>query len=200
VTRPRALILDYGEVLSHPMRPGAIDLMAGQFGVPPAVMSGVYWRHRRDYDLGLTARDYWDLVARDLGSSLDDGMAESLITVDVDAWTDYRDEMWALAATFRAGGGRLGMLSNGVREIVARIRGDHDLPALFDAVVVSYEVQLAKPEPEIYRVALDLLGVAPGEALFVDDRQENIDTARELGMGTLRFTGDVHALRAMTLV
>ena len=115
----------------------------------------------------------------------------------MDAWTDYRDEMWTLAATFRANGGKLGMLSNGVPEIVARIRADHPLESLFDAVVISFEVQLAKPEPEIYRVALDRLGVPAFDALFVDDRAENIDAARELGLQTLLFTGDVHALRAI---
>jgi putative hydrolase of the HAD superfamily len=61
-------------------------------------------------------------------------------------------------------------------------------------------VQLAKPEPEIYRVTLSRLGVPASEALFVDDRIENIETARELGLRTLHFTGDVHALRSLALV
>ena len=195
MTRPSALILDYGEVLCHPMRPGGMALLASQLGAPESEMAEVYWRHRRDYDLGMPSRQYWALVAQDLGTALDEGLLASLITVDVDSWTDYRDEMWALAATFREAGGRLGMLSNGVPEIVARIRSDRDLSALFDAVVISYEVQLAKPEPEIYRITLDRLGVPPGAALFVDDRLENIDAARELGFETLHFTGDVHALR-----
>jgi putative hydrolase of the HAD superfamily len=147
----------------------------------------------------MPAKDYWSLVAQDLGTVLDEGLLASLVTIDVDSWTDYRDEMWTLAATYREAGGRLGMLSNGVREIVARIRSDRDLSALFDAVVISYEVQLAKPEPEIYRVTLDRLGVPPGAALFVDDRLENIDAARELGFQTLHFTGDVHALRQKVL-
>jgi putative hydrolase of the HAD superfamily len=200
VTRPAALILDYGEVLSHPMRPGAMALMASQLDMPDTELTQAYWRHRREYDLGMPARDYWTLVVQDLGGTLDDGLLGSLIAIDVDSWTDYRDEMWTLAATFRASGGKVGMLSNGVVEIVERIRADHDLPSLFDAVVISYEEQLAKPEPEIYRVALDRLGVAAFDALFVDDRAENIDAARELGLRTLLFTGDVHALRAMTLV
>lgn len=200
MTRPTALILDYGEVLSHPMRPGAMSLMASQLGAPDTEFPHVYWRHRREYDLGMPVRDYWTLVTQDLGVALDDGLLNALIAIDVDSWTDYRDEMWTLAATFRKGGGKLGMLSNGVREIVARIRTDHHLPSLFDAVVISYEEQLAKPEPEIYRVALDRLGVPAFDALFVDDRAENIDVARELGLRTLLFTGDVHALRAMTLI
>lgn len=200
MTRPAALILDYGEVLSHPMRPGAMSLLASQLGAPDTEFPHIYWRHRRDYDLGMPARDYWALVAQDVGVGLDEGLLRALIAIDVDAWTDYRDEMWTLAATFRSGGGKLGMLSNGVPEIVERIRSDHDLAAGFDAVVISYEERLAKPEPEIYRVALDRLGVAPFDALFVDDRAENIDAARELGLRTLLFTGDVHALRAIALV
>jgi putative hydrolase of the HAD superfamily len=199
VTRPGALILDYGEVLCHPMRPGAMALMASQLGVADVQMTEVYWRHRRDYDLGMPVREYWDLVARDLAVTLEPSLVDSLIAVDVDSWTDYRDEMWTLAATYRAGGGKLGMLSNGVPEIVARIRSDHDLDTCFDAVVISFEVQLAKPEPEIYRVTLDRLGVPAFDALFVDDREENIQTARELGLRTLHFTGDVHELRALVL-
>ena len=182
--RPAALILDYGEVLSYPMRPGAISLMASQLGTLETELTQAYWRHRREYDLGV---------------QLDEGLLNALVAIDVDAWTDYRDEMWTLAATFRGNGGKLGMLSNGVPEIVARIRADHDLSSLFDAVVISYEVQLAKPEPEIYRIALDRLGVPAFDALFVDDRAENVDAARELGLQTLLFTGDVHALRALTL-
>ncbi len=199
MTRPGALILDYGEVLCHPMRSGAMALLASQLGVGDTEMAEVYWRHRRDYDLGMPVREYWDLVARDLGVALEPSLVDSLIAIDVDAWTDYRDEMWTLAATYRAGGGKLGMLSNGVPEIVARIRADRDLEHLFDAVVISFEVQLAKPEPEIYRITLDRLGVPAFDALFVDDRAENIQTAQELGLRTLHFTGDVHALRSLVL-
>ncbi len=199
MTRPTALILDYGEVLSHPMRPGAMSLLASQLGVPESEMSQVYWRHRRDYDLGLPAPDYWALVAQELGTTLEEGLLASLITIDVDSWTDYRDEMWTLAETFRQRGGRLAMLSNGVPEIVARIRSDRDLDALFDAQVISFEVGLAKPEPEIYRVTLDRLGTTPAETLFVDDRIENIETARELGIQTAHFSGDVHDVRKLLL-
>ncbi len=200
MTRPSALILDYGEVLSYPQRLGALALMASQLDANPTEFQGAYWRHRRDYDLGMPAADYWALVTRDLGLPIDDGLVASLIAIDIDSWTEYRDEMWTLAATFRAVGGKLGMLSNGVREIVERIRADRDLPSLFDAVVISYEVGLAKPEPEIYRLTLSQLGVGPADALFVDDRAENVAMALELGMRALQFTGDVHALRAMTLI
>ena len=197
MTRPAALILDYGEVLSHPMRPGGMALLATQLGAPASELDAVYWRHRRDYDLGLPSAEYWALVARDLGTDLDPTIVDSLIAVDVDSWTDYREPMWTLAARFRQAGGKLGMLSNGVPEIVSRIRADREIDAFFDAVVVSYEVQLAKPEPEIYRVMLDRIGAPPADALFVDDRADNIQTARELGLHAVQFTGDVDVVGSL---
>lgn len=195
MTRPHALILDYGEVLSHPMRAGAIELIASQLDAPPSEMASTYWRYRREYDLGLPASEYWQLVAQDLGVPFDEGLLGSLVAIDVDSWTHYRDEMWALVAEYRQAGGRLAMLSNGVPEIVARIRADHDLARLFDAVVVSCEVQLAKPQPDIYHLTLDRLGLEPAQALFVDDREENVEAARALGLPAFRFTGDIETLR-----
>jgi 2-haloacid dehalogenase len=51
------------------------------------------------------------------------------------------------------------------------------------------------PDPAIYALALARFGLAPGQALFVDDRQENVDGARAAGMAATLFTGEP-ALRA----
>jgi HAD superfamily hydrolase (TIGR01509 family) len=56
------------------------------------------------------------------------------------------------------------------------------LHALFDDVVVSAEVGMAKPEPAIFRRAVDRLGLAPAECVFVDDWDQNVEAAREVGM------------------
>ena len=148
----------------------------------------------------MPVRDYWTLVAQDLGARARRraaeradchrrGRVDRLPRRDVDAGRDIPCEAaasWACSAT------ACPRSSRASAPII-------ELAALFDAVVISFEVQLAKPEPEIYRVALDRLGVPAFDALFVDDRAENIDAARELGLQTLLFTGDVHALRAITL-
>jgi HAD superfamily hydrolase (TIGR01509 family) len=60
----------------------------------------------------------------------------------------------------------------------------------FDVVVVSCEVGSCKPGPEIYRVCVERLGVAPDVTLFVDDRIENLQAASRIGLQTLHFTGD----------
>ncbi|QQG39947.1 MAG: HAD family hydrolase [Candidatus Aenigmatarchaeota archaeon] len=55
----------------------------------------------------------------------------------------------------------------------------------FEAVVISEEVKSAKPDAAIYRKACAALGVNASECVFVDDRQENLETAKDLGMTTV---------------
>ena len=61
---------------------------------------------------------------------------------------------------------------------------------------VSCQTGVRKPEPAAFQIALDRLGVAPGEVVFVDDSQTNVDAAAALGMRAVRATGDVPALRS----
>lgn len=55
----------------------------------------------------------------------------------------------------------------------------------FDRTFYSFEVGLAKPDPAYFRAIVEELGIAPGQALFFDDKQENIDGARAAGLQAL---------------
>jgi putative hydrolase of the HAD superfamily len=68
-----------------------------------------------------------------------------------------------------------------------------DFPALFDAVVISAEVGMRKPEEAIFRHAAHALGLHPQECVFIDDIQANIDAAVACGM-----TGVLHTEPAAT--
>jgi putative hydrolase of the HAD superfamily len=184
-----ALILDYGEVLSQPQSASAIAAMARVFGVDEQRMHDAYWALRQDYDLGLRAEEYWQRTAGMLGlPTLNDAQIEALVACDIASWTDFREEMWELTAWWRARGGRTAFLSNGVHEIMARIRAERPLDRWFDAVVVSCEIGIVKPDPAIYALCLDRLGVAADAALFVDDRSANTAAAAALGIQTLTFS------------
>ncbi len=187
--RPRGLILDFGEVLTRAQPRASIEQMAALAGLPVDDFIARYWRHRRDYDGGLSGDLYWRRVLDGLGRASSRTIA-ALIDEDAVSWCDYREEVWDIAAGFRGAGGRTAMLSNGVFEIISRIRKARPLEVWFDAVVVSCEVGCSKPDPAIYRICLDRLGVEVQESLFVDDRVENIDAAAALGLRTLHFTGD----------
>ena len=60
---------------------------------------------------------------------------------------------------------------------------------MFDAVVISDQVHLRKPDPAIFLLTAGKLGLAPSDCLFVDDTEHNLPGAAGLGMGTLFFTG-----------
>jgi 2-haloacid dehalogenase len=60
--------------------------------------------------------------------------------------------------------------------------------ASFRGIVVSGEVGLLKPEPEIYRRLFDDHRLAPGDTVFIDDVQKNVDGAKAVGMHALLFT------------
>jgi putative hydrolase of the HAD superfamily len=189
-----ALILDYGDVLSRPQRDRCVQAMADRLGVLVSAFRAAYRQHRRPYDAGLPAADYWQRVLDTLGRgtpAMDTAATiEWLIGTDVDSWTDYREETWALARAFRAGGRLTAFLSNGIPEVMARLRAERALGSCFDVIVVSSEVGLTKPDPRIYELCLARLGVDAARALFVDDRIENVEAAAAVGLRTLHFTGD----------
>jgi HAD superfamily hydrolase (TIGR01509 family) len=60
---------------------------------------------------------------------------------------------------------------------------------LFRSIVVSGEEKLLKPDPALYFRALDRFGLKPGDALFIDDREINVEGARAIGMHAHLFTG-----------
>lgn len=189
----RALIVDFGGVLTRAQPATLVTDMAQLVGAGESAFLDAYWVHRRDYDLGLAANQYW---ARVLGScgvprpETRDGLLSALIALDAASWMDYREAMWEVVAAFRKRGGRTAMLSNGVPEVMARVRADRPLERWFDVVVVSCELGVVKPSSRIYQVCLTRLGVEAEEALFVDDRQDNVDTAVRLGLDTIHFRGD----------
>ena len=89
--------------------------------------------------------------------------------------------MFDLLGDLRATGVKVGLLSNSW--------GNHypdDLHELFDAMVISGEVGLRKPDPVIYRLVLDKLDVPAERAIFVDDAPVNVEAATALGMRAIR--------------
>ena len=81
---------------------------------------------------------------------------------------------------------KVGLLTNNVKEWA----GWRDLypTDLFQAVIDSSEVGIRKPDPAIYRLACERLGVEPSRAAFVDDIETNVVGAREVGLTAIRFT------------
>jgi epoxide hydrolase-like predicted phosphatase len=101
------------------------------------------------------------------------------------------EQMVAAVRTARAQGIKTGLISNswGTRRYDRK-----QLSELFDGVVISGEVGLRKPAPEMYTLGAERIGVAPAQCVFVDDLAFNLEPAAELGMATVHHTGDEHTI------
>lgn len=107
--------------------------------------------------------------------------------------TAPRPSMLGAIARIRAAGLRVGALTNNWI-VDERETGMGALRDLFDVFVESAVEGLRKPDPRIYALACDRLGVSPPETAFLDDIGANLKTARELGMTTIKVVDPDAAL------
>jgi putative hydrolase of the HAD superfamily len=106
-----------------------------------------------------------------------------------------RPAMLEAIRRIRGRGLRAGALTNNWGNDGAEAREPtHALTDHFDAFIESSKVGLRKPDPRIYRLACEALGVAPAEAVFLDDIGRNLKAARELGMRTIKVDAPEPAL------
>jgi HAD superfamily hydrolase (TIGR01493 family) len=108
----------------------------------------------------------------------------------------------AMVAYVRSLGGKYkrALLSNVGRHLIDRLFTTEELAELFDAVVLSSEVGMIKPQPEIYELAAARLELAPQACLMIDDMAANIEGAQAVGMDGVIFTTTQEAIAAINLV
>jgi 2-haloacid dehalogenase len=92
-----------------------------------------------------------------------------------------------LLPRLKAAGFELHGLSNWSSEKFASIRTQYPFFQLFETILLSGDVKLVKPDPRIFGVLLERIGRSASECLFIDDSEQNIETARILGFETIRF-------------
>lgn len=83
---------------------------------------------------------------------------------------------------------RVACLSNGSHEWTLQVIRNHGLEHLFEDIILSGDLGIVKPDPEIYLHTLKRLSVTPSQTIFVDDRKANVEAAETLGIRSLLFT------------
>ena len=185
----RAVIFDYGMVLTGQPDAQAHDAMVRITGLPLERFEALYWADRHAYDEGeLTGIAFWQKIVSDASLNLPQSTIEELNQWDARMWTTQNPAMLAWQQQLRQRGLLTAILSNMGDSVLASIERTFDWLPRFDVLIWSFEHHLAKPDPAIYRLTLERLGTRPEEALFIDDKQPNIDAARALGMPALQFS------------
>ncbi len=182
-------MFDYGGVVSHPPNEQHLELMGRAAGVPVPDLIDVYWQWRPAYDLAeLDASGYWRQIGRSLGRrDFSDAEISELIRLDREAWLRLQAGTVALIEDLAAAGQPLALLSNAPDDLAQAI-SSLPIVARFGQLIFSCQLKLAKPDPECYTRALEILGASAADVIFIDDRMENVAAAAALGLRSVHFT------------
>lgn len=189
------VIFDYGNTLvrfkeselaeSYTKDPADADLILSVF------LAREYWQK---LDEGTLTHEEWiDSAKKRLPEHLHDTLYEI-----ANSWY-YRlpeiEGMTALVHKLKAKGVKLYLLSNISKAFAAHIE-EFPLLSLFDGIVCSGMEECAKPEEEIYKILIDRYHLATNGCIFIDDRQDNLDTAAKFGITPYLFDGNAQKLEA----
>jgi epoxide hydrolase-like predicted phosphatase len=184
------LVVDFGGVLTTPLQEAMVRF-ATDIGIElqdfVRVALGAYSGGDDDlvvaFETGKMsddefARAFAARIKAETGRDVDpEGLVERIFS-----GLQLEEDMLAAVGAARAAGLKTGLLSNSWgTTLYPRARID----ALFDAVVISGEVGLRKPDPAIFELALDRLGVVASRCVFVDDHPGHLSAAAEVGMTTV---------------
>jgi putative hydrolase of the HAD superfamily len=185
------LLFDYGGVISEPQPAEDLATLASLAGVAADPVRDAYWKYRLDYDLGvLDAETYWAAVGGEVGFMPDGKKLADLVRLDVASWMRWRPGVVDLVETLGLSARyRLALLSNAPGEVGAALTAS-PLAGLFEQLIFSCDLGLAKPDRQCFVAALARLGAAAGDVIFVDDRLGNVEAAHALGLQALHFSDE----------
>jgi len=198
-----AVISDFGGVLTSPLLE-AFESVQDHIDVPPRAYPAAFAHSlERDGVHPLFALERGELAEAEFLVRLERGLA-AVLGRDVslhgfgarlmDALDPNRELFERYAQLRRDRGLRFALCTNNVREWEPLWRSMLPIDDVFEVVVDSAFVGTRKPEPQIYAITLERLGVAAGACAFIDDLELNVEAARDAGMH-----GIVHRDTAQTL-
>lgn len=192
----RAVLFDYGLVLTGPPDPPAWRSMQSLLAADDSAFHDAYWGHRLSYDLGaLNGKSYWQAVAGDLQRGLDAEKLIALLNADLRLWTQPNQPMIDWATALQRDAVPTGILSNMGDAMEDGIMASIPWMAGFPTRIFSHRLGIVKPDERIYRYTISALGVSPAETLFIDDRLENVEAALAAGLNAIQYSGHSDFLR-----
>ena len=203
MSRIEAIVSDFGGVLTTPLLDAFLGLQE-RHGIPLEAFGAALVRAASDngganplFELEtgrLTEAQFVDQLGAALRAELDRDVDLARFGETFFEHLQPNEELFAFMRTLHGRGYRMAILTNNVREWEPLWRSMLPIDELFELVVDSGFEGVRKPDPRIYEVTLDRLGVAPEATLFLDDMEINCDAARALGMHAVWFRANAQAI------
>lgn len=197
----RAVVSDFGGVLTSPLMDAFLAVQEAD-GLPLETLGrAMATVAERDGAHPLFELETGRLSEADFLARLGDAMSEELgYEVAMDGFAERyfaalhpNEELFAYFSELRDRGVRLALCTNNVREWEPRWRKMLPIDELFEIVVDSGFVGMRKPDPGIYALTLERLGLPGEQVVFVDDLEHNVEAARAFGMTGVVFTSTAQA-------
>jgi len=188
----QAVLFDYGGVIGDLDR-GEMRSLEEKYGLPQGgLFTALYeipqWR---EISLGRGSEQEWlkAVLARlyELAGRPIPGIRREWPKI----WRGLNEDVVSLARKLRPRY-KVGLLTNATKSLEETLLEHHGIVDLFDVVINSARVGLAKPDVRIFQLAAERLGVPASACVFTDDLAPNVEGARAAGMQAFRFQGAAH--------
>jgi epoxide hydrolase-like predicted phosphatase len=183
----QGIIFDVGNVISQTHGYRLIQILAHTYQTSQDQVRQAIIKPMNAFRIGkITETQFWQLLSEKLAKPLPSN-AYDILHTQFDKALEIHTHVLDYIRLFKKQGIRVAAVSNTIPPFVAitKQRGGY---ADFDFVLNSCEVGLCKPDPAIYLLALKKLQTEPTTVLFIDDREENLKTSRQLGMQSFLVT------------
>ncbi|KYK28100.1 hypothetical protein AYK20_01690 [Thermoplasmatales archaeon SG8-52-1] len=191
----KAIIFDWGGVLIESPSKGIISYCANYLKVDVKEFDRVYQKYKQDFQMGkISENEFWNRVSLDLG--IQKPPIHSLWKDAFIASYIEKKDIFNIVSNLRKNGYKIGILSN--TEMPATRFFYEQNYNLFDNIVFSCNVGVKKPDSQIYKIILKKLHIQPKEAVIIDDREENIVGANNVGMNAILFINKNQLLKTLS--
>ena len=200
-TRLKAIIFDVGGVLIRTQSRAGREKWASRLGMNSWAFENFVFNGESGRQAQLGQKSYeahWQWLGDYFGLAESD---RAEMRRDFFAGDELNKPLLEHIKRLRRAGYRTGLLSNFSDEARYVWSEVYAFMAYFDGIVISSEVGLMKPDPRIYYLAVESVGVTVvAEDLFVDDFAENIEGANKVGLQTLHFTDPETAQEQLAVI
>jgi putative hydrolase of the HAD superfamily len=186
---PKTVIFDYGGVISKPQNQVSVDKIVKKLNLRDAAhFRDIYSLYRKEIDGGLiTLSEYWAKTLRKIKKVVPEKDFEWLVLEDIISWSDINGDTIAIIKELKKKGNKLAVLSNMVIETLDYLRTHTSFIPLFDYTFFSCDINMIKPNPQIYEYILQQMNVPAGQCIFIDDLPHNCEAAEKAGMQAIQF-------------
>ena len=189
VVEVEVVFFDVGGVLLAMDGPERRSVWTRRLGITTEELTGAVWDA-----IGLRGRAELDEVAQRITARLDVPATDvPELLADFSAHWIRNDELVEFLGSLRDRH-RLAIIGNIPSSGRFAFETVLELDAVFEAMFLSGELGVEKPDPRIYELALRQMGVEPERSLFVDDRPENVEGARAVGITAHRHVSNADTI------